>query len=96
MSLNFRLFQQYRSKPDMPPQSCEVRSSSISGIDSSACDELRHDALASANLAGRHVSLAVMAQPIEVEDGHAAILQSQQALLLQCLQALVGILPGNT
>ena len=41
------------------------------------------------------VLLAVTAQLFEVDDCHPAIFQSKQALLLQPLQALVGILPGQ-
>jgi hypothetical protein len=37
--------------------------------------------------------LAAPAQPLEVDDGHPAIFEPQQALLLQPLQALVGVLP---
>src|SRR5436190_12262265 len=38
---------------------------------------------------------AVVAQAFEVEDGDATIFKPEQALLLQPLQALVGILPGD-
>ena len=39
--------------------------------------------------------LAVMAQSLEIDDGHAAIFEPQQAFLLQPLQAPVRILPGD-
>jgi hypothetical protein len=39
--------------------------------------------------------LAVTAQALEVEDGHPAIFEPKQALLLQPLQALVGVLPRD-
>src|SRR4051812_11486935 len=44
---------------------------------------------------GRPSLLAIVAQPLEVEDGHATIFQPQEPLLLQPLQALVGVLPGD-
>jgi hypothetical protein len=37
-----------------------------------------------------------MAQSFEVDDGHATIFEPQQTFFLQPLQALVGILPGDT
>src|ERR1700736_1672847 len=40
-------------------------------------------------------SLAIAAQPLEVDHRHAAIFEPQQTLLLEFLQALVGILPGH-
>src|SRR4051794_23991932 len=39
--------------------------------------------------------LAITAQSIEVDDGDAAIFESQQAFLLQRLQTLIGLLPGD-
>jgi hypothetical protein len=36
-----------------------------------------------------------MAPPLEVDDGDATIFEPQQTFLLQSLQALVGILPGD-
>ena len=38
---------------------------------------------------------AVVAQAFEVDDGDAAIFEPKEPLLLQPLQALVGILPGD-
>src|SRR5213078_2215484 len=43
----------------------------------------------------RPLLLAVPAQLFEIDDSHPAIFQSKQAVLLQPLQALVGILPGQ-
>src|SRR5207237_1044227 len=39
--------------------------------------------------------LAVAAQPLEIDDRHAAIFEPQQTLLFQPLQALVCVLPGD-
>src|SRR5882757_2858333 len=41
-------------------------------------------------------SLAVMAQPLDIDDSHPAIFEPEQALLLQSLQALIGILPRHS
>ena len=43
----------------------------------------------------RRVLLSVTTQLFEIDDSSPAIFQSKQAFLLQPLQALVGILPGQ-
>ena len=39
--------------------------------------------------------LAIAAQALDIEDAHPAIFKPKQPLLLQPLQALVGVLPGD-
>jgi hypothetical protein len=59
------------------------------------CSSTTNRAAQQSNVLRDAGSFAIAAQAVEVEDGDPAIFEPQQALLLQPLQALVGVLPGD-